>query len=133
MESELVAPKAATSAEAAFEARLDAQFRAIDARFSDMANEISLMVNTISKLQETIPTMIAQQIAHSLRPSRRTGGPYKDVSGRPIKASRRLTEADDDDSCSLSGIEDTPLTERAGSGAASLQSCLNLTEHGEQP
>lgn len=77
--------------------------------------------------------MIAQQIAHSLRPSRRTGGPYKDVSGRPIKASRRLTEADDDDSCSLSGIEDTPLTERAGSGAASLQSCLNLTEHGEQP
>lgn len=133
MESELVAPKAATNAEAAFEARLDAQFRAVDARFAAMANEISLMVNTISKLQETIPTMIAQQIAHSLRLSRRTGGPYKDVSGRPVKASKRLTEADDDDSCSLSGIEDTPLTASAGSGAASLQSCLNLTDHGEQP
>ncbi|KAH9384722.1 hypothetical protein HPB48_026731 [Haemaphysalis longicornis] len=62
-----------------------------------------------------------------------TGGPYKDVSGRPVKGSRRLTEADDDDNCSLSGIEDTPLTASAGSGAASLQSCLNLTDHGEQP
>ncbi|KAH7978163.1 hypothetical protein HPB49_004711 [Dermacentor silvarum] len=53
--------------------------------------------------------MIAQQIAHSSRPSRRPGGPYKDVSGRPLKTSRRTPEVDDDDSCSLSGMEDSAL------------------------
>ncbi|KAG0416963.1 hypothetical protein HPB47_004062 [Ixodes persulcatus] len=91
------------------------------------------MVNTISKLQETIPAMIAQQIAHSLRPSRRPGGPYRDVSGRPLKPSRRAPEGDDDDSCSLSGLEDALLPASAGSGAASLPSLLSLTHHGEQP
>ncbi|KAM7307314.1 glycerate kinase [Ixodes scapularis] len=78
MESELVAPNAASSAAAAFEARFEARFAAIDARFTAFENRIPMMVNTISKLQETIPAMIAQQIAHSLRPSRRPGGPYRD-------------------------------------------------------
>ncbi|KAH7936920.1 hypothetical protein HPB49_006430 [Dermacentor silvarum] len=127
MESELVEPKAATSAEAAFEAR----FGAIDARFTDLENQISMMVTAISKLQDTIPAMIAQQIAHSSRPSRRPGGPYKDVSGRPLKTSRRTPEVDDDDSCSLSGMEDSVLLVSAGSGAASLQPNLSLTDHGE--
>ncbi|KAG0437864.1 hypothetical protein HPB47_017260 [Ixodes persulcatus] len=104
MESELVAPNAASSAAAAFEARFEARFAAIDARFSTFENRIPMMVNAISKLQETIPAMIAQQIAHSLRPSRRPG-----VSGRPLKPSRRTPEVDNDDSCSLSGLEDAPL------------------------
>lgn len=132
MESELVAPNAASSAAAAFEARFEARFAAIDARFTAFENRIPMMVNTISKLQETIPAMIAQQIAHSLRPSRRPGGPYRDVSGRPLKP-RRAPDVDDDDSCSLSGLEDAPLPASAGSGAASLPSLLSLTHHGEQP
>ncbi|KAH7967202.1 hypothetical protein HPB49_023503 [Dermacentor silvarum] len=135
MESELVEPRAATSAEAAFEARFvtrfEARFRAIDARFAALENRISMMVTAISKLQDTIPAMIAQQIAHSLGPSRRPGGPYKDVSGRPLKTSRRTPEVDDDDSCSLCGMEDSALLVSAGSGAASLQSNLSLTDHGE--
>ncbi|KAH7966122.1 hypothetical protein HPB49_013899 [Dermacentor silvarum] len=131
MESELVEPKAATSAEAAFDARFEARFGAIDARFAALENQISMMVTAISKLQDTIPAMIAQQIAHSSRPSRRPGGPYKDVSGRPLKTSRRTPEVDDDDSCSLSGMEDSALLVSAGSGAASLQPNLSLTDHGE--
>ncbi|KAH7934061.1 hypothetical protein HPB49_020942 [Dermacentor silvarum] len=133
MESELVEPKAATSAEAVIEARFEARFWAIDARFAALENQISMMVTALSKLQDTIPAMIAQQIAHSSRPSRRPGGPYKDVSGRPLKTSRRTPEVDDDDSCSLSGMEDSALLVSAGSGAASLQSNLSLTDHGEQP
>ncbi|KAH7953007.1 hypothetical protein HPB49_003447 [Dermacentor silvarum] len=132
MESELVEPKAATSAEAAFEARFEARFGAIGARFTALENQISMMVTAISKLQDTIPAMIAQQIAHSLRPSRRPGGPYKDVSGRPLKTSKRTPEVDDDDSCSLSGMEDSALLVNAGSGAASLQPNLSLSDHGEQ-
>ncbi|CAN8021060.1 unnamed protein product, partial [Ixodes persulcatus] len=71
MESELVAPNAASSAAAAFEVRFEARFAAIDARFTAFENRIPMIVNTISKLQETIPAMISQQIAHSLRHSRR--------------------------------------------------------------
>ncbi|KAH7965019.1 hypothetical protein HPB49_002869 [Dermacentor silvarum] len=131
IESELVEPKAATSAEATFEARFEALFGAIDARFATLENQISIMVTAISKLQDTIPAIIAQQIAHSSRPSRTRGGPYKDVSGRPLKTSRRIPEVDD--SCSLSGMEDSALLVSAGSGAASLQSNLSLTDHGEEP
>ncbi|KAH7949381.1 hypothetical protein HPB49_008921 [Dermacentor silvarum] len=105
MEIELVEPKAATSAETAFEARFEACFGAIDARFATLENEISMMVAAISRRQDTIPAMIAQQISHSSRPSRRPGGPYKDVSGHALKTSRRPPEVDDDDSCSLSGME----------------------------
>ncbi|KAG0445642.1 hypothetical protein HPB47_013254 [Ixodes persulcatus] len=139
MESELVqhrwlvAPNAAPSAAAAFEARFEARFATIDARFTAFENRIPMMVNAISKLQETIPTMIAPRIAHSLRPSRRPGGPYKDVPGHPLKPSRRTPEVDDDDSCSLSGLEDAPLPASAGSVAASPPSPLSLTHHGEQP
>ncbi|KAH6947142.1 hypothetical protein HPB50_017194 [Hyalomma asiaticum] len=81
MESELVAPNAATSAEAAFESRFDARFGAIDARFTAIENQISVMLTAMSKLQETIPAMIAQQFAQTSRPSRRLAGPYKDAKG----------------------------------------------------
>ncbi|XP_077516737.1 uncharacterized protein LOC144127672 [Amblyomma americanum] len=126
MESELVVPKAVTSLEAAFEARLGAT----EARFAALENQISMMVNAISKLQETIPAMIAQQIANSLRSSRRPGDP---LHGRPHKTSRRTLEVADDDNCSLSGMEDTPLPASVGSGAVSVQPLLNPNDHGEQP
>ncbi|KAH6941426.1 hypothetical protein HPB50_017932 [Hyalomma asiaticum] len=118
MESELVAPNAATSAEAAFESRFDARFGAIDAQFAAIENQISVMLTAMSKLQETIPAMIAQQCAQTSRPSRRLAGPYKDLSGHSVKTSRRTTEAEDDDSCSLSGIEELPLPASAGSRVA---------------
>ncbi|KAH7933237.1 hypothetical protein HPB49_010652 [Dermacentor silvarum] len=107
--------------------------RTQDARFAALENQIPMMVTAISKLQDTIPAMIAQQSAHSSRPSRRLVCPYKDVSGRPLKTSGRTPEVDDDDSCSLSGMEDSALLVSAGSGAASLQSNLSLTDHGKQP
>ncbi|KAG0432435.1 hypothetical protein HPB47_020845 [Ixodes persulcatus] len=78
--------KTEISAAAAFEARFEARFSAINARFTAFENRIPMIVNAISKLQETIPAMIAQQIAHSLR------GPYRDVSGRTFKPSRRTPE-----------------------------------------
>ncbi|KAG0420542.1 hypothetical protein HPB47_003439 [Ixodes persulcatus] len=61
------------------ESGLSRGFAATEARFTAFENRFPMMVNAISKLQETIPAMIAQQIAHSQRPSRRPGDPYRDV------------------------------------------------------
>ncbi|KAH7965294.1 hypothetical protein HPB49_006004 [Dermacentor silvarum] len=133
MESEPAAPKAALSAEAALEARLEAR---MDARFNALEAQISAAITSaIAKMTETIPTIVAQHIAQSSRGVRRTGGLIKDVSGRYPKTSRRVTETelDDEDSCSLSGIEDAPLPASAGSVAASLQPLFHFNDHGGQP
>ncbi|KAH7944951.1 hypothetical protein HPB49_002781 [Dermacentor silvarum] len=111
MESEPAAPKAALSAEAALEARLEAR---MDARFNALETQISAAITSaIAKMTETIPTIVAQHIAQSSRGVRRTGGLIKDVSGRYPKTSRRVTqtELDDEDRCSLSGIENAPPRE----------------------
>lgn len=133
MESEPAAPKAALSAEAALEARLEAR---MDARFNALETQISAAITSaIAKMTETLPTIVAQHIAQSSRGVRRTGGLIKDVSGRYPKTSRRVTETelDDEDSCSLSGIEDAPLPASAGSVAASLQPLFHFNDHGGQP
>ncbi|KAG0415807.1 hypothetical protein HPB47_007018 [Ixodes persulcatus] len=81
------------------------------------------MVNAISKLQETIPAMIAQRIAHSLRPSHRPGGAYRDVSGRPLKPSRRTPEATMT-TAARSPVRRTPFSPRV---------LASLNHYGEQP
>ncbi|KAH7946003.1 hypothetical protein HPB49_018845 [Dermacentor silvarum] len=121
MESEPAAPKAALSAEAALEARLEAR---MDARFNALETQISAAITSaIAKMTETIPTIVAQHIAQSSRGVRRTGGLIKDVSGRYPKTSRRVTqtELDDEDRCSLSGIENAPPRE------CWLRSCVPTT------
>ena len=133
MESEPVASRAVLSAEAALEARLEAR---MDARLNALENQISAAIaSAIAKMTETIPTIVAQHIAQSSRSVRRTGGLIKDVSGRYPKTSRRAieTEVEDEDSCSLSGIEDAPLPASAGSAAASLQPLFHFNDHGGQP
>ncbi|XP_075530186.1 uncharacterized protein LOC142563524 [Dermacentor variabilis] len=133
MESEPAAPNAALSVEAALEARLEAR---IDARFNTLESQISAAITSaIAKITESIPTIVAQHIAQSSRGVRRTGGLIKDVSGRCPKTSRRTIEieVEDNDSCSLSGLEDAPLPASAGSGAASLQSVFPFNDHGGQP
>ncbi|XP_050035842.1 uncharacterized protein [Dermacentor andersoni] len=130
MESEPAAPNAALSAEAALEARLEAR---IDARFNTLESQISAAITSaIAKITENIPTIVAQHIAQSSRGVRRTGSFIKDVCP---KTSRRNieTEAEDNDSCSLSGMEDAPLPASAGSGAASLQLVFPFNDHGGQP
>ncbi|KAH6944340.1 hypothetical protein HPB50_002713 [Hyalomma asiaticum] len=133
MESEPTAPTAALSAEAALEARLEAR---MDARLNALENQISAAITSaIAKMTETIPTIIAQHLAQSSRSVRRAGGLIKDVSGRYPKTSRRAIEndVDDDDSCTLTGIEDATLAASAGSAAASLQPLFNFNDHGGQP
>lgn len=133
MESEPTAPTAALSAEAALEARLEAR---MDARLNALENQISAAITSaIAKMTEAIPTIIAQHLAQSSRSVRRPGGLIKDVSGRYPKTSRRAIEndVDDDDSCTLTGIEDATLAASAGSAAASLQPLFNFNDHGGQP
>lgn len=131
---ELVAPNAATSAPAAFESRFDGRFGAIDAWFTAVEKQTSIFTSAKPKLQEQMPAMIAQQSAHTSHLSRRPAGPYKDLSGHSLKTSRRTTEDEDDDSCSLSGQGPPPrLPVSAGSGAASLLSRLPLTDDGRLP
>ncbi|XP_077485143.1 uncharacterized protein LOC144095231 [Amblyomma americanum] len=131
MESEPAAPNAALNADAALEARLEAR---VDARFSALESQISAAVTSaIAKMTEIVPTIVAQHIAQSSRGVRRVGGLITGVSGRYPKMRHAMeTLAEDDDSCSLSGIEDGPLTASGGSGAASPQSTSHLTGHGGQ-
>ncbi|KAH7946246.1 hypothetical protein HPB49_021992 [Dermacentor silvarum] len=63
----------------------------------------------------------------------RLGGPYTDVSGRPLKTSSRTTAVDDDDSCSLSSMEDSALLVSAGSGAASPKIRRSQKTHSATP
>ncbi|KAH6928339.1 hypothetical protein HPB50_014581 [Hyalomma asiaticum] len=91
MNSELVTPNAATT--------IEAQFAAIE-------NQISVMVPLCQNC-EIISAMTPQEFANTSCTSRRPAGPYKDISGRSLKTSRRTTEAEDDDSCSLSGRDST--------------------------
>lgn len=128
MESETDA--AAKDALAALEARMSALEARMDNVITGLQNQISTLVEAaIGKMTEAIPTLIAQQVARS---NKRTGL-IKDVSGRYPKTSRRQIDLDDDDSCSLAGMEDNPHLASAGSGALPSQSLVNLTDHGGQP
>ncbi|KAH6923204.1 hypothetical protein HPB50_024867 [Hyalomma asiaticum] len=112
MESETGAQ--ATDAVAALEARMNTLEARLDSRITVLENQISAAINAaIAKMTEAIPTVIAQQVARF----NKRAGPIKDVSGRHLKTSRRQIEFADDDSCSLPGVEDTPLPASAGSGA----------------
>lgn len=128
MESETDA--AAKDALAALEARMSALEARMNNVITGLQNQISTLVEAaIGKMTEAIPTLIAQQVARS---NKRTGL-IKDVSGRYPKTSRRQIDLDDDDSCSLAGMEDNPHLASAGSGALPSQSLVNLTDHGGQP
>lgn len=128
MESETGA--GAADAVAALEARVNTLEVRMDSRITVLETQISAAVNAaIAKMTETIPTLIAQQVARFTK----RAGPIKDVSGRYLKTLRRQIEFEDDDSCSASGIEDTPLPASAGSGAPPPQSLVNSTDHGGHP
>ncbi|XP_072144428.1 uncharacterized protein [Dermacentor andersoni] len=133
MESETEAPAEAPSAVAALEARINALEARMDSRICALETQISAAMNAaIAKLTETIPSLITQQIAQTSRTTRRAG-PIKDVSGRYPKMFRRQLDFDDEDSCSLSGMEDAPLPVSAGDGTSSSQPPTNLTDHGGHP
>ncbi|XP_049269872.1 uncharacterized protein LOC125757771 [Rhipicephalus sanguineus] len=128
MESETGA--AATDAVAALEAHVNTLEVRMDSRITVLETQISAAVNAaIAKMTETIPTLIAQQVARFTK----RAGPIKDVSGRYLKTPRRQIDFEDDDSCSISGFEDTPLPASAGSGAPPPQSLVNSTDHGGHP
>lgn len=128
MESETGA--AAKDALAALEARMSALEARMDSVINGLQNQISTLVEAaIGKMTEAIPTLIAQQVARS----NKRAGLIKDVSGRYPKTSRRQIDLDDDDSCSLVGMEDNLHPASAGSGAPLSQSLVDLTEHGGQP
>lgn len=128
MESETGAP--ATDAVAALEARMNTLEARLDSRITVLENQISAAVNAaIAKMTEAIPNLIAQQVARF----NKRAGPIKDVSGRHLKTSRRQIEFADDDSCSLSGVEDTPLPASTGSGAPPPLPSVNLSDNGGHP
>lgn len=133
MENEPAEPKSAVSGEATLEARQEAL---MDVRFNTLENQIPAAVtSTIAKMTESILAIVAQHIAQSSRGVPRTGSLIENVSDRYPKISRRIieTEAEEDDSCSLSGMEDAPLPACAGSDAASLQSLFHFNVRGGRP
>lgn len=105
-----------------------------------MCSEISYakismaLASAITKMTESMPKIIAQHVARETRKLRRSS-PMKDVSGCPAKEMRLAMKVgtDDDDSCSLSGMEDSSLPNAGFSATASLQSIqFSNYHHGEQ-
>lgn len=96
-------------------------FETMEARLSAKMELLigTAMAQMLAKIDELITSKVNQAVAAQLRTLRKAG-PLRDVSGRPSKFSRRIVDVDDDEDCTLAGLDFKTLVLPTGSGAAPL-------------
>ncbi|KAH7933576.1 hypothetical protein HPB49_014031 [Dermacentor silvarum] len=81
-------------------------FETMEARLSAKMELLigTAMAQMLAKIDELITSKVNQAVAAQLRTLRKAG-PLRDVSGRPSKFSRRIVDIDDDEDCTLAGLD----------------------------
>ncbi|KAH7966232.1 hypothetical protein HPB49_014690 [Dermacentor silvarum] len=81
-------------------------FETMEARLSAKMELLigTAMAQMLAKVDELITSKVNQAVAAQLRTLRKAG-PLKDVSGRPSKFSRRIVDIEDDEDCTLAGLD----------------------------
>ncbi|KAH7945353.1 hypothetical protein HPB49_009953 [Dermacentor silvarum] len=81
-------------------------FETMEARLSAKMELLigTAMTQMLAKIDELIPSKVHQAVGAQVRTLRKAG-PLRDVSGRPSKFLRRIVGIDDDEDCTLAGLE----------------------------